>query len=879
MDVQVPEHADLLSVARTYALKPLHYELRIEPDLEKCRFEGAVTIEIEVLRNSAAIVVNVQNLLIHSTILYGEEGTTISLFSTKADPSSQAFIVTPASETALHHGARVFLHQAFSGNIRKDESCKGFFLSPSPPNSNPSTNTRLNPIASTSLEPTYARTLFPCFDDPSLKATFSLTLILPTHLTALSNNSLKSSKPEREVGISTLISPKQALEFETTPLLPTYLLSFVIGNFNCISNDSFRFPICAYAPAGAEYGYEIETARSTLEFAAKALAVLERDLGIDCGLTKLDFVAIPGSAGGMENWGLITLNSMALCITSQHSADDKLEGMKLVAHELAHQYFGNLVTMKSWDCFWLKEGMAEWLEHHVRERLGDSETVAEGVSEGFAKAMKIDESRFTHALERQVAGKKGVGEGLWREMYDDVTYKKGYAVLRMLEVEIGRDVFLQGARSILKEHIHGNSSPDEFWDVLSRLTGKDIKAMMQIWTRNAGYPVVEVVEDEVAGTITVNQNRFFKGGREKMEVDLVSYPLPVNVLTPTGVVKGILDDKLKILQVSPECYKLNAGQTGFYRVAYSAARLRVLGTDLCREVMSVEDRIGLVSDTAAAAFAGHGNIRTSDLFSLLQNFEDETSYFVWRVIISTLREISKSFVFEERLLRDAFEQFWRHLVGRCLYRNASFSTYDDLNEQKFKALMFGNSGRDKKVIAAAFAMFASWTGVETNVINPNIRAEVFEIVLRNGGKKEVSGIPHSCISDLRIQYRKLVHCLETAKDPVRRDILSSLGHTRDYGSLKETLKRATSLELILNSEMVMTLKPLTTHKKGIWILWRFLATGAWSKNPALNIERIAPISQMVLNSCTKMRQCEGAKKHMKGYDTSVCLLPRRRCAC
>lgn len=486
-------------------------------------------------------------------------------------------------------------------------------------------------------------------------------------------------------------------------------------------------------------------ARSTLDFAVRALVVLEREFELECGLTKLDLVTIPGSAGGMENWGLITVNSMALCITPQHSADDKLESMKLIAHELAHQYLGNLVTMRSWDCFWLKEGMAEWFGYYIRERLGDSETGAEGASEDFMRAMKSDESKFSHALEREVGGEKGVGERLWREMYDDITYKKGYAVLRMLEAEIGRNMFLQGVRAILKEHVLGNCSPDEFWDVLSQLTGKDVKAMMQIWTRNAGYPVVGVVEDEVAGTITVSQKRFFKDGREKVEVDLVSYPLPVNILTSTGVVKGILSDQLKVLQMPPKCYKLNAGQTGFYRVAYSPTHLRILGNDLCKEAMSVEDRVGLISDTAAMAFAGHGDTRTSDLFSLLQNFEGETNYFVWKTIISTLREISKCLLFEERALKDAFQQFWRHLASRCLYRNAAFNKYDDLNEQKFKAMMFGNSGQDKNVIAAAFAMFARWTGVEANVINPNIRAEVFEIVLRKGGKKEVSVIPCSCI--------------------------------------------------------------------------------------------------------------------------------------
>jgi aminopeptidase 2 len=201
------------------------------------------------------------------------------------------------------------------------------------------------------MESRNARMVFPCFDEPDLKATFSVTLVGEKHLTFLGNMPAKS-----ETEIQTKCGIKKVVEFERTPVMSTYLVAFAIGEFNMIESNIFRVPVRAYTPIG----YEIEDCNLALRLTCKALEVFERTFQIQYPLPKLDLLAIPAATAGMENWGLVTLPPAIQCVTNKSSASEKALAISVIFHEMAHQWIGNMITMKSWDNFWIKEGLSEW---------------------------------------------------------------------------------------------------------------------------------------------------------------------------------------------------------------------------------------------------------------------------------------------------------------------------------------------------------------------------------------------------------------------------------------------------------------------------------------------------------------------------------------
>ena len=247
-------------------------------------------------------------------------------------------------------------------------------------------------------------------------------------------------------------------------------------------------------------------------------------------------------------------------------------------------------------------------------------------------------------------------------------------LIRMVESWLGKEVFLEGVISFLRNHAYENASLKDFWRALGQVNKTNtIEAVMSSWTKTIGYPVITVEEDEASGTINVTQNRFFSSGNTTEAEDETLYPVFLNILTADGIINNFLGTRTKTLKAPLDFYKLNANQIGFYRVAYSQSRLQKLGDDICRGLFSVEDRIGLISDTAALAFSGHPNVNISDLLSFLQHFEDERNIFVWKVIIDTLDEINKCMFFESKKMRNAFDRFRRHLVKKCVHKLGSFN--------------------------------------------------------------------------------------------------------------------------------------------------------------------------------------------------------------
>ena len=686
--------------------KPIHYAIRVEPDLDNQRFKGSSTVTVAITEAVVSIKLNIHELEVQSTKLTDASGNILQIASTRIDRKAQTFKIL--LEHHVPPNTKLLLHQEFAGIIRRDG--RGFHMP-----------TEGSYMASTHMEPTFARAVFPCFDEPLFKATFSITMLVPINLTCLSN------MPIKYVTETPSDSPTMKLvEFEESELMSTYLVAFAVGELDVMITSSYRIPIKAYTPKG----YSIENCRYALDVAGISLGVLVKMLEVDYVLPKLDLLLVPGSIGGMENWGLITLAVEFMLSAPDNTAADKISLTQTIVHEICHQWFGNLVTMTSWNGCWLKEGLAEWAQLEVRNRMeGNLEPFLDFVADGLQTALVWDSKRFGHALESKVDG-----SGVSRPYFDEIAYKKGCAVLRMLSTTLGFKVFLDGIKMYLRLHAFGNATTDDLWNAMSHMSGLDVGAFMRPWTLEEGYPMLTIDGDQQQQCLNISQTRFqsitASGDEHKI------WPIPLRISPSQTSTKEMLFTRTKSIKM-PVDINVNVGQSRFYRIAYSPTQLSIVINNHFKGYQSVEDRIGILSNVSALVFSDHNPaIRIPILLDMLQNFEDEENYFVWRVVISTLNELRTCLLFEKKL-RHSFDNFSKSLVRKCLYRKSKFSLDDDLNEQSFKALMFGNSGGDENVYDAALMMFEQFVNREPKVLNPNLRLKVFRIVLDRGGKKEV----------------------------------------------------------------------------------------------------------------------------------------------
>lgn len=786
---------------------PKHYDVTLEPDFEKFTFEGSVCIDLDVAEDSKTISHNTNDIKIHSTSVHADGVLVTDSPTLSYDKDTQTTVIELGKD--LKKGQKVQLRHTYTGEL--NDKMAGFYRSKTKDGKY---------LAVTQFEATDARRALPCFDEPALKAEFTVTLVADEGLTCLSNmDEASTATVESKTGGS----KKKAVKFNRSPKMSTYLLAFIVGELKSISTDKFRLPIKVWmTPEQKE-----EDGAFSLEVAAKTLAFYEKAFEAPFPLPKMDMVAIPDfAAGAMENWGLITYRVVDLLFDQKTSGASTRERVaEVVQHELAHQWFGNLVTMDFWDGLWLNEGFATWMSWYSCNEFYPEWKVWETfVIDTLQGALGLDGLRSSHPVEVPVHRAEDINQ-----IFDSISYSKGSAVLRMISKYIGEETFIDGVRRYIKKHAFGNTQTGDLWAALSEASGKDIPKVMDVWTKKIGYPVITVSENSSEGSITVKQNRFLRTGDVKPEEDEVLYPVILGLKNQNGINEQLmLTEREQTFKVPGglDFYKLNADHSGLFRTNYKPERLTKLGEAAQSGKLTTEDRAGMIADAGVLAASGYG--KTSGILALLESFNTEKQFIVWNEIMTRINALRNTWMFEDDAVKDSLKAFQLSLCSAKAHELGwEFSEDEDHIMSQFKALMFGSAGLsgDKKIMAAAREMFDKFKKGDFDAVHPNLRGSVFAMCVRDGDE-----------SDWQALLDRF-HSAPTADE--RNTCLRALGRTKDDKIVAKTLDLALSGQVKMQ-DIYMPIGGLSSTAKGIE------ARFAWmTKNWDLLVENLPPSMTML----------------------------------
>ncbi len=595
---------------------PRHYAIELSPDLEAATFAGTVAIDVDIEERPAAIVMNAAELSVVSARLDTADAEALELdFALDAEAERLTLSRRDGGEFAPG-SARLAI--AFDGVL--NDQLHGFYRSTYTDDDGASRT-----IATTQFESTDARRAFPCFDEPALKATFATTLIVDDGLLAVSNTA--------ETGRETLEDGRVRVSFATTMPMSTYLVAFVVGPLEATEpTDCGGVPLrVIHRPGRADQtGF-------ALDVAAHALEWFSDYYGLPYPSDKVDLVAIPDFAfGAMENLGCVTFREVLLLVDPTAASQPELQQVAAVInHELAHMWFGDLVTMAWWEGIWLNEAFATFMETACTDAYRSDWRVWSTFCRSRASALATDALGNTRAVEYPVHSPAEA-----EDMFDVITYEKGAALVRMLEQYLGVETFRAGVRLYLRRHAYGNTVTDDLWRALAEASGQPVGQIMGSWIYQGGYPAVTVAAGDHG--LRVSQRHFTLDPERADERSWV-VPLRLRLGPPAGErgeMRFLLDQPPRILTgVAGDPVTVNSGASGFYRDDPSPEALAAVASEGPGD-RDAQERHGLVDDAWAATLAGKLDA-PAYLDLVLRGFVDERDLTVWQAIAGSLAHLRR----------------------------------------------------------------------------------------------------------------------------------------------------------------------------------------------------------------------------------------------
>ncbi len=688
-------------------VRPERYDLRLRPSLTDATFTGTVRIELRVDEPAEVLVLNAKELTITDCDVDGRPAPW------SLDAASERLFVTPATTTGA--GSSV-LTIGFEGVL--NDKLRGFYRS-----TYVDADGVEQVIATTQMQATDCRRAFPCWDEPEFKAVFSVTLDVDDDLTAISN------APEIE---RTTAGGRRVIRFADTMAMSSYLVAMVVGRLEAtdvVDVDGIPLRVVHVPGKGHLTGF-------ALDVGAFSLRWFQDYYGIAYPGDKVDLVALPDfAAGAMENLGCITFRESLLLVDPTTSTQNEREVVAdVIAHELAHMWFGDLVTMRWWNGIWLNEAFATFMEVAACDayRPDWQRWTAFGVER--SGAFETDSLVSTRPVEYEVRSPADC-EG----MFDVLTYQKGGALLRMLEQYLGAGRFREGVSHYLELHSYENTETNDLWDAIEATSGDPVRRIMDSWIWQPGYPLVSAAV--VDGALELRQRRFrFDAGDPDGAEDIADasddqrWAIPVHVRVGSDTTTLLLDEATVTLALDgaddPSApIVVNAGGHGFYRVAYSdELRARLDGAVIAS--LSTLERYNLVDDAWAATLAGR--MSAADVRDFLDAFAGEREYTVWQAIAKVLRGLGR--LVDDGAERDRFEAQVRALASPALDSLGEPSDDESALTSKLRGLLIGLAGvlgNDAGVQARCREWFAA-AATDPAAVDPELISAATTVVAATG---------------------------------------------------------------------------------------------------------------------------------------------------
>jgi aminopeptidase N len=668
-----------LSIATAQRLpetaKPENYKLTFTPDLENAKFEGDETIAVRVLKQTSEITLNAVDIDFHEvTIASG--GTTQK--ATVAPDKEKEMVVLSVEKPVAAGPATI--HITYTGVLNSE--MRGLYLGK---------DDQGRRYAASQFEATDARRAFPSFDEPDYKATFDITAVADKGQVAISNYKVVSDTPGP--------GEKHTVKFATTAKMSSYLAALVVGNFEYVEGSVDGIPIRVYSTPGKK-----EMGKFALEVAEQNVGYYDKYFGIKYPYGKLDLIGLPDfSAGAMENIGCITFREVLLLIDDkQGSVDLKKTIASVTAHEIAHMWFGDLVTMKWWDDVWLNEGFATWMSSKPLQKWKPEWNFALDDVSGTGGTLNVDALDNTRPIHQAAETPAQI-----QELFDGIAYGKAAAVLRMLESYLGEETFRAGINAYLKQHQYANATAEDFWDAQAKTSKKPVDKIMPTWVKQAGEPIINV-KAQCSGNstnITVTQQRYYfdRSKFESPNDQLWQIPLCLKGSATTGAPKCELLTKKEESFTLPGCSNwvlANAGATGYYRVGYQPDAVRALAHD-AETKLSPAERISLQNDIWASVRVGREPV--GDYLAFAQGLQNDRTRAVLEDVLGRIDYIGQYLPNDSD--RDSFRAWLRQFLTPIMKEVGWESKPNESDEQRTLRsrvlTALGQDARDPDALAEA----------------------------------------------------------------------------------------------------------------------------------------------------------------------------------
>ena len=757
---------------------PINYQLTFEPDLKKFTFFGTETITVSYKKPTNKITMHCAELKIKSCIVKSEDDIISSTPKTNEEKEELSIKLSKKIK------GTVTISLEFQGIL--NDRLLGFYRSQYKQNG------KTKYLATTQFEAADARRAFPCWDEPEAKATFEISIIADNKFTAISNMPVISKKK---------LKNKTLYKFGKTPVVSTYLIYLGVGEFEYLTSKTGKVQIRVITTKGNK-----SKGKYSLDLGKKLLTSYEKYFGIKYPLPKLDLIAIPDfAAGAMENWGAITFRETILLYDPKTSSTRTKQFIaEVISHEIAHQWFGNLVTMKWWNDLWLNESFATFMATKFVDKFYPEWNLWDQfIEDAMNTAMGLDSLKTTHPIDVTVNSPAEI-----REIFDAISYDKGGCVLRMLENYVGETNFRAGLKNYLSTFKYGNAQGQDLWDAIGKASKMPVSAMVNSWLKQPGFPQVEITQNDKS--LVLKQSRFLMEPTPKTQKGLWHVPITLGLGNET-VTKLITKKSITVKTPSSPGFVANIGRTGFYRVKYDDGILLDLKMLVDQKQIPHVDRWAIQNDLFALCIAGKEDV--ANYLDFTDAYFDEDSYLPLTNVANNLNFLASLTFFEDFTdeIREYAINYFRKILSNLGWAPKKSDKHTDAFMRGFSIYVLGKLG-DDSIIEQAEIKFKAFLK-NPSTLHPDIRESIFSLVAWNGNVKT-----HSMFVTL---YKKA----KTMEEKLR--FLGAMCSFRDEKLLIKTLQFSQTSE-VRSQNMQLPIMRIAANPYGKKILWPWLKKN-WGK--------------------------------------------------